>query len=96
MTLHELRARRREDILRLAAKRGARNVRVFGSVARGDSDEKSDVDFLVDMEPGRTLFDVSGFLLDLESLLQVSVDVVTERGLRPRVRDRVLTEAVPL
>jgi hypothetical protein len=95
MTLHELRARRREDILRLAAKRGARNVRVFGSVARGDSDEKSDVDFLVDMEPGRTLFDVSGFLLDLESLLQVSVDVVTERGLRPRVRDRVLTEAVP-
>jgi predicted nucleotidyltransferase len=96
MTLEELRDRRREEILRVAARRGARNVRVFGSVARGDSDEKSDVDFLVEMEPGRTLFDLSGLLLDLESLLQVSVDVVTERGLRPRVRERVLAEAVPL
>jgi len=96
MTLQELRDRRREEILRVAAGRGARNVRVFGSVARGDSDEKSDVDFLVELEPGRTLFDLSGLLLDLESLLHVSVDVVTERGLRPRVRDRVLAEAVPL
>ena len=96
MTLQELRDRRREEILQVAANRGARNVRVFGSVARGDSDEKSDVDFLVELEPGRTLFDLSGLLLDLESLLHVSVDVVTERGLRPRVRDRVLAEAVPL
>lgn len=96
MTLQELRDRRREEILHVAANRGARNVRVFGSVARGDSDEKSDVDFLVELEPGRTLFDLSGLLLDLESLLHVSVDVVTERGLRPRVRDRVLAEAVPL
>ena len=80
--------------LRVAAHRGARNVRVFGSVARG-TDEKSDIDFLVEMEPGR-LFDLSGLLLDLESLLHVSVDVVTERGLRPRVRERVLAEAVPL
>jgi predicted nucleotidyltransferase len=96
MTLHELRAKRREDILRLAAKRGARNVRVFGSVARGDTDDGSDIDFLVDMEPGRTLFDLSGLLLDLESLLQTSVDVVTERGLRSRIRDRVLAEATPL
>ena len=96
MTLQELRDRRREEILRVAAQRGARNVRVFGSVARGDNDEKSDVDFLVEMEPGRTLFDLSGLLIDLESLLHVSVDVVTERGLRPRVRERVLAEAVPL
>jgi predicted nucleotidyltransferase len=96
MTLQELRDRRREEILRVAAYRGARNVRVFGSVARGDNDEKSDVDFLVEMEPGRTLFDLSGLLPDLESLLHVSVDVVTERGLRPRVRERVLAEAVPL
>jgi predicted nucleotidyltransferase len=96
MTLQELRDRRREEILRVAAHRGARNVRVFGSVARGDNDEKSDVDFLVEMEPGRTLFDLSGLLLDLESLLHVSVDVVSERGLRPRVRERVLAEAVPL
>jgi predicted nucleotidyltransferase len=71
-------------------------VRVFGSVARGGSDEKSDIDFLVEMESGRTLFDLSGLLLDLESRLHVSVDVVTERGLRPRVRERVLAEAVPL
>ena len=96
MTLQELRDRRREEILRVAAQRGARNVRVFGSVARGDNDENSDVDFLVEMEPGRTLFDLSGLLIDLESLLHVSVDVVTERGLRPRVRERVLAEAVPL
>ena len=96
MTLEELRTRQREEILRLAAKRGAANVRIFGSVARGDSDTASDVDFLVDMEPGRTLFDLSGLLLDLESLLHTSVDVVTERGLRPKVRDRVLAEALPL
>jgi predicted nucleotidyltransferase len=96
MTLQELRDRKRDEILRVAARRGARNVRVFGSVARGDNDEKSDVDFLVDMEPGRTLFDLSGLLLDLESLLHAPVDVVTERGLRPRVRERVLAEAVPL
>ena len=96
MTLQELRDRRREEILLVAAHRGARNVRVFGSVARGDNDEKSDVDFLVEMEPGRTLFDLSGLPLDLESLLHVSVDVVSERGLRPRVRERVLSEAVPL
>jgi hypothetical protein len=96
MTLQELRERKREEILWVAAHRGARNIRVFGSVARGDNDEKSDVDFLVEMEPGRTLFDLSGLLIDLESLLHVSVDVVSERGLRPRVRERVLAEAVPL
>jgi predicted nucleotidyltransferase len=96
MTLQELRDRKRDEILRAAAHRGARNIRVFGSVARGDNDEHSDVDFLVEMEPGRTLFDLSGLLLDLESLLHVSVDVVTERGLRPRIRERVLAEAVTL
>jgi len=96
MTLQGLRERKREEILRVAAHRGARNIRVFGSVARGDNDEKSDVDFLVEMEPGRTLFDLSGLLIDLESLLHLRVDVVSERGLRPRVRERVLAEAVPL
>jgi uncharacterized protein len=96
MTLEELRVTRRESILRIAARRGAKNVRVFGSVARGESDRLSDIDFLVDLEPGRTLFDLSGLLADLESLLQEHVDVVTERGLRPRVRERVLAEAVPL
>ena len=96
MNLETLRSNRRDAILQLALKRGARNVRVLGSVPRGDNDPASDVDFLVDMEPGRTLFDLSGFLLDVEALLQLRVDVVTERGLRPRIRERVLTEAVPL
>ena len=96
MTLEDLRVRRRDEILRVAAARGARNIRVFGSVARGESDERSDIDFLVDLEPGRTLFDLSGLLLGLEALLHTSVDVVTERGLRTRIRERVLAEAVPL
>ena len=93
MTLEELRSGYREEILRLASRRGAKNVRVFGSVARGENDDRSDVDFLVEMEPGRTLFDLSGLLIDLESALHIPVDVVTERGLRERIRDRVLREA---
>jgi uncharacterized protein len=96
MTLHDLRTARRQEILQLAAQRGARSVRVFGSVVRGGNDASSDVDFLVEMEAGRTLFDVSGLVLDLERLLGTPVDVVTEKGLRPRIRERVLTEAVPL
>ena len=96
MTMQELQTTRRDEILRVAARRGARNVRVFGSVARGESDSHSDIDFLVDLEPGRSLFDLSGLLIDLEAALQAEVDVVTERGLRPRIRDRVLQEAAPL
>jgi predicted nucleotidyltransferase len=96
MTLQDLRATRREEILRTAARRGARQVRVFGSVVRGDNRADSDVDFLVEMEPGRTLFDLSGLVLDLRTLLGSPVDVVTENGLRSRIRDRVLSEAVPL
>jgi uncharacterized protein len=87
---------RRDDILSIAAQHGARNVRVFGSVARGDARPDSDVDILVDMEPGRSLFDLGGMLYDLQSLLGVEVDVVTEKGLRPRIRAQVLQEAVPL
>jgi len=94
--MQELQTTRRDEILRVAARRGARNVRVFGSVARGESDSHSDIDFLVDLEPGRSLFDLSGLLIDLEAALQAEVDVVTERGLRPRIRDRVLQEAAPL
>ncbi len=86
----------RDDILRLAGEHGARNVRIFGSAARGDHDAQSDVDFLVDMEPGRTLFDLGGLLMDLQELLGGRVDVVTERGLRQRIRGRVLREAIPL
>ena len=96
MTLQELRTTKRDEILRIAAKRGARNIRVFGSVARGESDARSDIDFLVDLESDRSLFDLSGLLIDLEAVLQTEVDVVTERGLRARVREKVLREAVPL
>ncbi len=96
MTLDTLITNRREDIRRVAARHGARNVRIFGSRARGDADERSDVDFLVDLEPGRSLFDLGGLQFDLERLLGCAVDVVTEKGLRERIRSRVLEEAVPL
>ena len=96
MSLDKLIKTKREDILRTATKYGAYNVRVFGSVARGEADEKSDIDLLVDMEPGRSLFDLGGLLTDLEDLLGCNVDVVTEKGLRDRIRERVLKEAVSL
>ncbi len=96
MSPNELLREKREDILRIASKRGASNVRVFGSVARGEADSKSDIDLLVDLEPGRSLFDLGGLLMDLQDLLGYKVDVVTERGLRERIRERVLKEAVPL
>ena len=82
--------------MQLAAKHGARNVRVFGSVARGEADQRSDVDLLVDMDPGRSLLDLGGLLTDLRELLGCPVDVVTEKGLRRRIRERVLKEAVPI
>jgi len=96
MSLDELLKTKREDILRTAAKYGAYNVRVFGSVARGEADEKSDIDLLVDMEPGRSLFDLGGLLTDLEDLLGRNVDVVPEDSLRTRIKERVLKEAVAL
>ncbi len=96
MTLEQLLREKREEILKIAAKHGARNVRVFGSVVRGEADEKSDIDFLVEMEPGRSLFDLGGLQYELERLLGRPVDVVTERGLKARIRERVLREAVPL
>jgi hypothetical protein len=86
----------RNEIVRLASRYGAYNVRVFGSVARGEDDARSDIDFLVDMEPGRTLFDLGGLLMDLQDLIGRRVDVVTERGLRARIRERVIREAIPL
>jgi len=95
MGIEELKAKRQE-ILRIAGRRGAKNVRVFGSVARGEADGDSDVDFLVEMEPGRSLLDLGGLWHDLNELLGIKVDVVTEKGLRERIRERVLKEAVPL
>lgn len=96
MNLNELSANQRADILRIAARHGALNVRVFGSVARGEAQPGSDVDVLVDLEPGRSLLDLGGLLMELQDLLGCPVDVVTEQGLRPRIRERVLREAVPL
>ena len=96
MTLLEQVQSKRGEILQLAARRGARNVRLFGSVARDEAGLDSDVDFLVDLEPGRSLLDLGGLLMDLQSLLGRKVDVVTETGLRPRLRPRVLREARPL
>ena len=96
MKMDEVVLPNREKILQLAEQYGARRVRVFGSVARRQDDAESDIDFLVDMEPGRSLFDLGGLLVDLEKLLNSKVDVVTERGLKDRIRDRVVNEAVLL
>lgn len=96
MDIAQILEAKKEDILQIAARHGAHNVRVFGSVARGEARPESDVDFLVDMEPGRTLFDMGGLLMELRDLLGLQVDVVTEHGLKPRIRDRVLKEAALL
>ena len=96
MTIEELRHTYRDSILHIAAQYGAHNVRIFGSVARGEADAQSDVDVLVDLEPGRSLLDLGGLLMSLQGLIEHPVDVVTEQGLRPRIRERVLDEAVLL
>ncbi len=88
--------KKREAILDLCARHGATKVRVFGSVARGEAQEGSDLDLLVVFEEGRTLLDHARLKLALEGLLGVPVDVVSEGGLAPRLRERVLREAVPL
>lgn len=87
---------KRRQILAIAEKYGAYNVRIFGSVARGEALPDSDIDFLVELEPGRSLFDLGGLLYELKSLLGVDVDVVTEKDLRTRIREQVLRDAVPL
>jgi len=94
--INEVLKKKREEILRVAARHGASNIRIFGSVAREESDEKSDLDLLVTMESGRSLLDHAALWLELQELLGCEVDVVSENGLRPRIRDRVLKEAVPL
>ncbi len=86
----------REDVRRIAAAHGAGNVRVFGSVGRGEQDISSDLDLLVDMAEGRSLFDLIALSNDLEESLGADVDVVTEASLSPYMRDRVLDEAVAL
>jgi hypothetical protein len=95
MTLMDLQDKRLE-ILRIAASHGARNVRLFGSNARGEDRPDSDLDILVDMDSGRSLLDLVGLGQDLEDLLRRKVDVLTENSVHPALRARILAEARPL
>jgi predicted nucleotidyltransferase len=96
MGVKEILSRQRDEILQIAARHGASNVRVFGSVARGEAGAESDLDLLVDLEHGRSLLDHAALKIDLEQLLDLPVDVATERGLKPRIREHILREAIPL
>jgi hypothetical protein len=94
--LESLLMSRREQILQTAHKHGAYDVRIFGSVARGEATSDSDIDFLVKLESGHSLLELARLLRELQELLGCKVDIVTEAGLRPRIRPRVLQEARPL
>lgn len=96
MGINELLKNKRGEILDIAAKHGAYNVRVFGSFARGEAGEKSDVDFLVEMEKGRSLLDMGGLLIELQELLGRKVDLVEADGLHWYIRDRVVHEAIDI
>jgi len=87
---------KRNDILRIAAQHGASNIRVFGSVARGEAEPESDLDLLIQLESGRSLLDLIAIKQDLEDLLERKVDVLTESAISPYLRERILREAVPL
>ena len=96
MSTDELLTAKRGEILSLAARHGARNVRIFGSAARGEAGPESDVDVLVDLEPGRSLLDRVALIQDLEDLLGRKVDVLTEKGLHGCIRERILRKSVRL
>jgi predicted nucleotidyltransferase len=96
MKIEDLLKAKRQEILAIAARHGAHNLRVFGSVARGEAGPESDLDILVEMEPGKSLLDHVALMQDLEDLLQRKVDVVSERALHWYIRDKVLAEAMPL
>jgi len=93
-TLQEFRNNYKSQIIDLAKKYGAYNVRIFGSLVRGELKDNSDIDFLVTFEPQRSLFDQGGLLMDLQDLLKCKVDIVDEQAMRPRFREQVLKEAV--
>ena len=95
MTINQLLREKREEIKRIAAKHGATNIRAFGSAARGEARAGSDVDLLVDTAPETSSWLPAGLVLDLEEILGCRVEVVTEKGLSPYLKDRVLEEAVP-
>ena len=96
MPLPDLLRNQREKILAIASRFGARNVRVFGSVARGQQELGSDVDLLIDMAPGRSLLDLIGFEQEITHLLGCSVDIVVEGGISPYLEHRILAEAKPI
>jgi len=96
MGIPEIVQNKKEQVLALAARHGASNVRIFGSVANGTADKDSDIDFLVDLEKGRSLFDLGGVLMDLQQLFDCKVDVVTENGLHWYIKERILSEAKPI
>ena len=96
MTLVEFLKEKRAEIMKIAAKHGANNVRIFGSAVRGEATPESDIDFLVDAGPDTSSWFPAGLILDLQELLGCRVEVVTERGLNPHIREHVLREAVPL
>jgi len=96
MITRETIRRNRDTILDIAHRYGAHDVRIFGSLARGDATEESDLDLLVRFDSGRSLFDHGGLIMDLRDLLGVKVDVIDEEGMRPRFRKHVMKEAIPL
>jgi uncharacterized protein len=95
VTVAELRAHR-DEIARIGSRYGISDIRVFGSVARGDARDDSDLDLLVEIAPGRGYFDLAGFALDIEQLLGVYTEVATAHGVKPRIRSKVLAEAIRL
>jgi len=96
MGIDQILKQKRDDILKIASHYGAKKVRVFGSAVRGEDRPDSDVDFLVDLEEGRSLMDLGGLLMDLQGLLGRDVDIVTEKGLHWYIKDRILREARPI
>lgn len=96
MNLPDELLKKRGDILRIAKRHGAGNIRVFGSMARGEADDQSDLDLLVEMREGSSLLDHAALWLELQEIFTRKVDVVSENGIKDRIRDRVLREAVPL
>ncbi|MFQ5979407.1 MAG: nucleotidyltransferase family protein [Candidatus Heimdallarchaeota archaeon] len=96
MKLNEKLKNKRLDIHKIAEKYGAKNIRIFGSIARGEAESTSDIDILVDLEKGRSLLDLGGFQMALQHLMGRRVDVITEKGLRSRIREQVIKDAVPL
>jgi len=95
LTREDIRSRR-DAILEIAGRYGAHDVRIFGSVARGDAKHGSDLDLIVRFEPGRSLLDHGGLIMDLRELLNIKVDVIDEEAMRDRFRNHVMREAIPL